>query len=196
MNKCSYEQKLNLNRPGNWRLPIHPFDNFLIAGHSTQLTHVVPTQPLPPGDNSSIEKPFMSHDNPHHLPQQQQQLDHIVPPPPDFKSVVDKLAEYVARNGEVFEEQIKRKNDPRFEFLNVQNIYFPYYLYKKQQCIMEIKSKETPRDKGMTSSCSFISITLLNYRGIKLHARKTFVVMQYSLCVSGITDLSIKQDSI
>ncbi|CAB4042809.1 splicing factor, suppressor of white-apricot homolog, partial [Paramuricea clavata] len=37
----------------------------------------------------------------------------IIPPPPDLKPICDKLAEYVARNGSQFEENIRAKNDPR-----------------------------------------------------------------------------------
>jgi hypothetical protein len=37
----------------------------------------------------------------------------IIPPPPDLKPICDKLAEYVARNGNQFEENIRAKNDPR-----------------------------------------------------------------------------------
>ena len=37
----------------------------------------------------------------------------IIPPPPDLKPICDKLAEYVARNGKQFEENIRAKNDPR-----------------------------------------------------------------------------------
>ena len=37
----------------------------------------------------------------------------IIPPPPDLKPICDKLAEYVARNGRQFEENIRAKNDPR-----------------------------------------------------------------------------------
>eukprot|EP00794_Sanderia_malayensis_P013807 gene13807-15252_t len=71
-----------------------------------------------------------------------QQQQHIVPPPPDLKPVVDKLANYVSRNGESFEEQIKKKRDPRFSFLAEDNIYYPYYLYRKQQKISEFIKKK------------------------------------------------------
>lgn len=37
----------------------------------------------------------------------------IVPPPPDIQPVIDKLAEYVARNGLKFEASVRAKNDPR-----------------------------------------------------------------------------------
>ena len=128
-------------------------------GPSVRVTQTVPAQPPPPGDNSSTEDPSLPHSV--HLYQQQEQLDRIIPPPPDFKSVVDKLAEYVARNGEVFQEQIKNKNDPRFEFLNADNIYFPYYLYKKQQCIMEVKANNASQNKGMKLNVNLYSIDLL-----------------------------------
>ena len=39
----------------------------------------------------------------------------IIPPPPDLKPICDKLAEYVARNGNQFEENIRAKNDPRYD---------------------------------------------------------------------------------
>lgn len=37
----------------------------------------------------------------------------IIPPPPDIQPVIDKLAEYVARNGLKFESSVRAKNDPR-----------------------------------------------------------------------------------
>lgn len=37
----------------------------------------------------------------------------IIPPPPDIQPVIDKLAEYVARNGVKFEASVRAKNDPR-----------------------------------------------------------------------------------
>ncbi|KAL7978418.1 hypothetical protein Chor_010651 [Crotalus horridus] len=37
----------------------------------------------------------------------------VIPPPPDIQPVIDKLAEYVARNGIKFETSVRAKNDPR-----------------------------------------------------------------------------------
>lgn len=37
----------------------------------------------------------------------------IIPPPPDIQPVIDKLAEYVARNGIKFETSVRAKNDLR-----------------------------------------------------------------------------------
>lgn len=41
------------------------------------------------------------------------QVAAIVPPPPDIQAVIDKLAEYVTRNGLKFEASVRAKNDPR-----------------------------------------------------------------------------------
>lgn len=65
----------------------------------------------------------------------------IVPPPPDIQPIIDKLANYVARNGADFETIVKAKNDDRFAFLNPWDVHHPYYLYKKQLC-REEKEKE------------------------------------------------------
>ncbi|KAI1905019.1 hypothetical protein AGOR_G00011640 [Albula goreensis] len=55
----------------------------------------------------------------------------IIPPPPDIQPVIDKLAEYVARNGVKFEASVRSKNDPRFEFLQSWHQYNTYYEFKK-----------------------------------------------------------------
>uniref|UniRef100_A0A674BW17 Splicing factor, suppressor of white-apricot homolog n=1 Tax=Salmo trutta TaxID=8032 RepID=A0A674BW17_SALTR len=55
----------------------------------------------------------------------------IIPPPPDIQPVIDKLAEYVARNGVKFETSVRVKNDPRFDFLQSWNQYNTYYEFKK-----------------------------------------------------------------
>ncbi|XP_048371034.1 splicing factor, suppressor of white-apricot homolog isoform X3 [Sphaerodactylus townsendi] len=56
----------------------------------------------------------------------------IIPPPPDIQPVIDKLAEYVARNGIKFETSVRAKNDPRFEFLQPWHQYNAYYEFKKR----------------------------------------------------------------
>ncbi|XP_078010381.1 splicing factor, suppressor of white-apricot homolog isoform X7 [Phascolarctos cinereus] len=56
----------------------------------------------------------------------------IIPPPPDIQPVIDKLAEYVARNGIKFETSVRAKNDQRFEFLQPWHQYNAYYEFKKQ----------------------------------------------------------------
>ena len=112
-------------------------------------SHMLPPPPPPPGCTDAETAPFHS-SNSTNLYRGQQQQQHIVPPPPDLKAVVDKLADYVSRNGEEFEEQVKKKNDPRFDFLKIDNLYFPYYMYKKQHFIREIAIQKAKEEKGQS----------------------------------------------
>lgn len=54
--------------------------------------------------------------------------------PRDFElaNIIDKLANFVARNGEEFEEMTRQKQDqnPRFSFLSPNNEYHPYYKWR------------------------------------------------------------------
>ncbi|XP_060791498.1 splicing factor, suppressor of white-apricot homolog isoform X2 [Neoarius graeffei] len=61
----------------------------------------------------------------------------IIPPPPDIQPVIDKLAEYVARNGVKFESSVRAKNDPRFDFLQSWHQYNTYYEFKKHYFIQK-----------------------------------------------------------
>lgn len=79
--------------------------------------------------------------------------DQIIPPPPDLQPIVDKLANYVAKNGPDFESIIKAKNDPRFEFLNPWNTHYSYYQLKKQQALeaapQQIPTGTMPLNQGL-----------------------------------------------
>ncbi len=131
-------------------------DNTMMAPGvpNMQFSSTLPPPPPPPGcsvpDLPTFSTQLPSHTRGYQTQQQQQQ--HIVPPPPDLKPVVDKLAEYVARNGEEFEGQIRMKRDPRFDFLMSDHIYYPYYLYKKQHKIAEIAKKKAQEEKGQWES--------------------------------------------
>ena len=52
-------------------------------------------------------------------------------PEPELKNIIDKLANFVARNGPDFEHMTKQKqkDNPRFSFL-FGGEYFNYYQYK------------------------------------------------------------------
>ncbi|XP_009995940.1 PREDICTED: splicing factor, suppressor of white-apricot homolog isoform X2 [Chaetura pelagica] len=73
----------------------------------------------------------------------------IIPPPPDIQPVIDKLAEYVARNGIKFETSVRAKNDLRFEFLQPWHQYNAYYEFKKQFFLQKEKSDNS---QGVPSS--------------------------------------------
>lgn len=50
----------------------------------------------------------------------------------DITNTIDKLAEFVARNGQDFEQQtkIKYQNNSKFSFLLPNSEFFQYYQYK------------------------------------------------------------------
>lgn len=61
-----------------------------------------------------------------------------VAPKGEIQAVIDKMANYVAKNGEQFEERVKAKKDPRFLFLNDDHEFNRYYREK----IKEYKKEE------------------------------------------------------
>ncbi|XP_005018141.2 splicing factor, suppressor of white-apricot homolog isoform X3 [Anas acuta] len=73
----------------------------------------------------------------------------IIPPPPDIQPVIDKLAEYVARNGIKFETSVRAKNDLRFEFLQPWHQYNAYYEFKKQ---FFLQKESSDNSQGVSSS--------------------------------------------
>ncbi|KAI9854461.1 MAG: SF3a splicing factor complex subunit [Vezdaea acicularis] len=62
----------------------------------------------------------------------------VVLPPKDIRSILEKTAGYVARNGAVFEDRIreKEKHDPRFSFLSANDAYHAFYQWR----LSEIRS--------------------------------------------------------
>ncbi|XP_035383044.1 splicing factor, suppressor of white-apricot homolog isoform X2 [Electrophorus electricus] len=84
----------------------------------------------------------------------------IIPPPPDIQPVIDKLAEYVARNGVKFESSVRAKNDPRFDFLQSWHQYNTYYEFKKHYFMQKegVNSTEGSLghrgDGGTAANCS------------------------------------------
>uniref|UniRef100_A0A8C3BT45 Splicing factor, suppressor of white-apricot homolog n=1 Tax=Cairina moschata TaxID=8855 RepID=A0A8C3BT45_CAIMO len=92
----------------------------------------------------------------------------IIPPPPDIQPVIDKLAEYVARNGIKFETSVRAKNDLRFEFLQPWHQYNAYYEFKKQFFLQKessdnsqgvSSSEDVPADTATDTATSFAPIS-------------------------------------
>ena len=56
----------------------------------------------------------------------------VVLPPKDIRAIVEKTAGYVARNGPVFEDRIRDKEqaNPKFSFLSPQDAYAPFYQWR------------------------------------------------------------------
>lgn len=51
-------------------------------------------------------------------------------PTPERRTIIDKTAAYVLKNGKYFEEILRSKNDERFSFLNYTDRYHKYYSFK------------------------------------------------------------------
>lgn len=81
----------------------------------------------------------------------------IIPPPPDICPIVDRMAMYVAKNGAEFEMVVMNRKDPRFQFLNKNHAFFPYYKLKKEMFIEEMAKNKEDDDKngGSQRSISF-----------------------------------------
>ncbi|XP_065216970.1 splicing factor 3A subunit 1 [Planococcus citri] len=59
----------------------------------------------------------------------------IIYPPPEYRNIVDKTANFVSRNGPEFESKIKKneQGNPKFSFLNTGDPYHAYYLHKVKE---------------------------------------------------------------
>ncbi|CAB3245950.1 unnamed protein product [Arctia plantaginis] len=78
----------------------------------------------------------------------------IATPPDDVQIVIDKMASYVARNGDEFVNIVRAKNDPRFTFLDPDNVYHAYY----KKLMLQKRGGETngkEKKKKSTAPVSF-----------------------------------------
>ena len=66
----------------------------------------------------------------------------VVEPSADLRPVIERLANYVAKNGNEFEEGIREKKDPRFDFLNNWNMYHGFYLEVKKQAFVDMEREK------------------------------------------------------
>ena len=75
------------------------------------------------------------------------------PPPPNLQPIVDKTAEYVARNSDGFERTILQKHcdDPKFNFLNPWSEYHSYYQARKMHCRERIAQEQREKESYLNS---------------------------------------------
>ena len=57
--------------------------------------------------------------------------DHLTAPSALERPIIDKMAQYVARNGLEFEVMMRKKNDERFRFLNSWHPLHSYYEHQR-----------------------------------------------------------------
>ncbi|CAL8276469.1 unnamed protein product [Merluccius merluccius] len=137
--------------PGTTRPP--PPDT-VAAAVSVPLASIPAPAPTPVTVSLALDPVVSSRPAPASVPVTGPLPSVIIPPPPDIQPVIDKLAEYVARNGVKFETSVRAKNDPRFDFLQAWNQYNTYYEFKKNYFMQkegislpESESAEIAEDK-------------------------------------------------
>ncbi len=92
-----------------------------------------------------------------------------LPPPPDLQPVVDKTAEYVAKNGDKFEATVilKHLNDSRFGFLHPWNQYNHYYKTKVSECreMLKLSQDELPDNMQKLNHTGAVSFKVTGKAG-------------------------------
>ena len=84
----------------------------------------------------------------------------LLPPPPiELEKVIDKLAEKVAEAGDEFELSIKRRADPRFDFLIPGNCFHAFYVKRKLCFIEELRMKQSEASKKLNKNIELKSCT-------------------------------------
>ena len=77
----------------------------------------------------------------------------VIIPPPDVRAIVDKTAQFVAKNGPEFETRIlsSEKNNQKFSFLRENSPFYSYYRGKIESNKLELEGKtiEDQNKKGM-----------------------------------------------
>jgi len=70
----------------------------------------------------------------------------IIHPPPDIRNIVDKTAQFVARNGPEFEKRIlaNEKNNAKFNFLNPSDPYHAYYQHRVSEFKAQLQGPAQP----------------------------------------------------
>ena len=79
----------------------------------------------------------------------------VIIPPPDIRSVVDKTAQFVARNGKSFESRILNSSEGKTSKFNFMKQYDPYHAY------YELKIRYRNFSKSIQASAPIFSVFLL-----------------------------------
>ena len=84
----------------------------------------------------------------------------IIIPPPDIRAVVDKTAQFVARNGKSFEERILASSEgktPKFSFMKLNDPYHAYYEHKIREFEEGIQAETGNAPASSSSSATSAS---------------------------------------
>ncbi|GBP35442.1 Protein suppressor of white apricot [Eumeta japonica] len=75
----------------------------------------------------------------------------VLVPPEEVQVIIDKMATYVARNGDEFAEIVRAKNDPRFTFLDPGHEYYPFYKRLMDKTRAGVNGVEKSKEEGKKS---------------------------------------------
>lgn len=106
-------------------------DDVTAASSNLQNLAIVPSTAAPSASAATKKNEPKAKPAPVLVPTQTKNIG-IIHPPPDIRSIVDKTATFVARNGPDFERKILATNrgNAKFNFLNPTDPYHAYYRFK------------------------------------------------------------------
>ncbi|GKV39254.1 hypothetical protein SLEP1_g47058 [Rubroshorea leprosula] len=98
----------------------------------------------------------------------------IIHPPPDIKNIVDKTAQFVAKNGPEFEKRIiaNNANNAKFNFLSGSDPYHAYYQHRLSEFRAQNQSStqqlpSQPAESAVPESASTVSAGVVNEEAAK-----------------------------
>ncbi|GAV58127.1 Surp domain-containing protein/PRP21_like_P domain-containing protein, partial [Cephalotus follicularis] len=110
----------------------------------------------------------------------------IIHPPPDFRNIVDKTAQFVAKNGSEFEKRIiaSNANNPKFNFLSTSDPYHAYYQHRLFEFRAQNQSSGQqpplePADSSTPESAPSVSAADSNEAALAAAAAKTDPTAQF-----------------
>ncbi|XP_065196589.1 uncharacterized protein LOC135828084 [Sycon ciliatum] len=135
----------------------------VMPGHGPAVVSVnLPFVPPPPPDdededydNESVASPALPDSCPD------------APTEDEIRIVIDKLAEYVARNGRDFEKCVVAKGDPKFSFLRRRNPLYPYYAWRRRDQQRELAKQAAREAKPLSSSKTKTSLGTVSFKLFK-----------------------------
>ncbi|CRG94573.1 splicing factor 3A subunit 1, putative [Plasmodium gallinaceum] len=65
----------------------------------------------------------------------------MIMPPNSIKTIIDKTAVFVKKNGKIFEQKIYKEKEKQFNFINSSHPYFFYYQYKLHELFLGLEEK-------------------------------------------------------
>jgi len=77
----------------------------------------------------------------------------VIIPPPDIRAVADKTAQFVAKNGKLFEEKIMNSAEGQTSKFNFMKIYDPYHAYYEMK-IREYEEGIVTTTAAVTTTCT------------------------------------------